>query len=109
MLQNFPVALPSLSEQRAIIEYVDEATASIDAAIARARRQIEVVEEYRTRLIADVVTGKLDVRDAAAHLPEEADDPRPIEEGSSLVDDMDHNLNGVESPEVPALESKVTV
>ena len=48
----------------------------IDAAIARARRQIELVQEYRTRLIADVVTGKLDVREAAAQLPEEAlDEP----------------------------------
>ena len=34
------------------------------AAIARARRQVELVQEYRTRLIADVVTGKLDVREA---------------------------------------------
>ena len=68
MLQNFPVALPSLSEERAIIEYVDEATAAIDAAIERTRRQIELLQEYRTRLIADVVTGKLDVREAAAQL-----------------------------------------
>ena len=45
-------------------------TAGIDAAIDRARRQIELLREYRTRLIADVVTGKLDVREAAASLPE---------------------------------------
>ena len=37
----------------------------LDSAIARARRQIELVQEYRTRLIVDVVTGKLDVREAA--------------------------------------------
>ena len=47
-------------------------TAAIDDAITRARRQIELLREYRTRLIADVVTGKLDVRDAAASLPERA-------------------------------------
>ena len=47
-------------------------TAGIDAAITRARRRIELLREYRTRLIADVVTGKLDVRDAAASLPEGA-------------------------------------
>ena len=51
-----------------------------DAAIDRARRQIELLQEYRTRLIADVVTGKLDVREAAAQLPDEADDQDPIEE-----------------------------
>jgi len=37
--------------------------------MARARRQIDLLGEYRTRLIADVVTGKLDVREAAAELP----------------------------------------
>ena len=35
-------------------------------------REIELLREYRTRLVADVVTGKLDVREAAAQLPEEA-------------------------------------
>ena len=42
------------------------------AAISRARRQTELLREYRTRLIADVVTGKLDVRETAANLPERA-------------------------------------
>ena len=48
-----------------------EATSGIDAKIARARLQSELLEEYRTRLIADVVTDKLDVREAAAQLPDE--------------------------------------
>ena len=69
---NLSVPLPPLPEQTAIVEHLDKATAGIDAAIARARRRIELVQEYRTRLIADMVTGKLDVRDAAAQLPEEA-------------------------------------
>ena len=89
MLQNFPVALPSLSEERAIIEYVDEATAAIDAAIERTRRQIELLQEYRTRLIADVVTGKLDVREAAAQLVEEDDEVAPIDEGAIMQDNTD--------------------
>ena len=44
------------------------------------RREIEVLWEYRTRLIADVVTGKLDVREAAARLPDEAEEPEPLDE-----------------------------
>ena len=64
--------VPPPVEQQSIAEYLDKATADIEAAIARAQRQIELVGEYRTRLIADVVTGKLDVRKAAARLPEEA-------------------------------------
>ena len=58
-----PVCFPPLAVQTAIVEYLDKATADIDTAIDRARRQIELLREYRTRLIADVVTGKLDVRD----------------------------------------------
>ena len=78
-VKNYPILLPPLSEQHAIVEYLDKANASIDAATDRARRQIELVEEYRTRLIADVVTGKLDVRAAAGQLPDEADDEHSME------------------------------
>ena len=65
------VLLPPLSEQSAIVSHIDQATARIGAAIDHTRRQIELLREYRTRLISDVVTGKLDVREAAAQLPEE--------------------------------------
>ena len=79
MLQNFPVALPPLSGQAPIVDHLDKSAAGHDSAIARARRQIDLLREYRTRLIADVVTGKLDVREAAASLAETdpltADDP----------------------------------
>ena len=105
MLQNFPVALPSLSEERAIIEYVDEATAAIE----RTRRQIELLQEYRTRLIADVVTGKLDVREAAAQLPDESDDEEPIDEGGALSDDADGDLYDAGNfKEELAMESEVS-
>ncbi len=44
-------------------------TTFLNTAIARTEREIALMQEYRTRLTADVVTGKLDVRPAAAHLP----------------------------------------
>ena len=94
MLQNFPVALPPPSEQRAIFEHLDKATAAIDDAISRARRQVELVQEYRTRLIADVVTGKLDVREAAAQLPDEPDEEEPVGE-----DDPPEDADGELSPD----------
>ena len=67
------IALPSISEQTAIVAYLDKATADIDAAIDRARREIELLSEYRTRLIADVVTGQMDVRETADGLPDDGD------------------------------------
>ena len=65
--------IPPLPEQAAIVEYLDKATADLDTAVARARREIELLREYRTRLIADVVTGKVDVRAAAAGLGDQRD------------------------------------
>ena len=47
--------------------------------INQTRRQIALLQEYRTRLIADVVTGKLDVREGAANLPNEADVLEPLD------------------------------
>ena len=64
------IPVPPFPEQTAIVAYLDKATADIDAAIDRARREIELLGEYRTRLIADVVTGKVDVREATAELSE---------------------------------------
>ena len=102
--------VPSSAEQQVIIEYLDRATADIDTDIARARRQIELFQEYRTKLIADVVTGKLDVREAAAQLPDEGDDQDPIGEGGSLVEGLDDDLyDADESAEELAMESEVTV
>ncbi len=69
-IANYPISLPPLPEQTAIVAYLDKTIAGIDTAIARARRQIDLMQEYAARLIADVVTGKLDVCEAAAALPE---------------------------------------
>ena len=60
-LNNTYIPLPPHPEQASIAQYVTEATGGTYKAIDRARRQIQLMEEYRTRLIADVVTGKIDV------------------------------------------------
>ena len=73
LLARFPVAIsPSLHEQRDIISAIKDQSAPLTTAISRFEREIELLREYRTRLVADVVTGKLDVREAAAKLPDEA-------------------------------------
>ena len=68
--------VPPLIEQTSIVEYLEKATTDINAATSRSRREIELLEEYRTRLIADVVTGKLDVREATFKLPRVPDESR---------------------------------
>ena len=68
-LGNLPMCLPGADEQQSILEQVKAECSAQDDAIAKARRQIALMNEYRTRLIADVVTGQLDVREAVSQLP----------------------------------------
>ena len=80
-LRTFKVCVPPLSEQAAIVRFLDHIDRRIrryrlvmkklvGAAANRTKRETSLMDEYRTRLIADVVTGKLDVREAAAGLPD---------------------------------------
>lgn len=66
VLQNLKVLYPpSLNEQSNILDHISRETSPINLAISRTEREIALMREYRTRLIADVVTGKADVRDVA--------------------------------------------
>ena len=69
-VKNFHVALSPLDEQQAILNHIASETTIVDTAIQRAYREIELIREYRTRLISDVVTGKLDVRGVELPGPE---------------------------------------
>ena len=72
-IRAFRFTLPPIFEQTAIVRFLDHAATKIATAITRARREIDLLHEYRTRLIADVVTGKLDVCKAVARLPDETE------------------------------------
>ena len=82
-LGTFHVAMPQTTkEQDDIVQEVRSQTAALTAAIERAQREIDLIREYRTRLIADVVTGKLDVRGFVPTEPMPTDETaeEPIEE-----------------------------
>jgi type I restriction enzyme S subunit len=74
-IKAWRVLLPPPEEQQAIVELIEIESGPIDTAIARTEREIALMQEYRTRLTADLVTGKLDVREAAANLPEAPAEP----------------------------------
>ena len=91
---NYPVAVPCRDEQVRIAEGLSAATSDVDATIDTAEREIALIQEFRTRIIADVVTGKLDVRTIAASLPETdeyevADDLSEDEELDDMADNTD--------------------
>ncbi len=83
------IPVPPLPQQRAICAALDTEVAGFKEAISRLNREIELLREYRTRLVADVVTGKLDVRDAAAQLPDETEAPELLADADALADDGD--------------------
>ncbi len=68
-IKSWRILLPPMEEQKKIIQSINSETIHLVSTIERIEREIELLREYRTRLIADVVTGKLDVREAAARLP----------------------------------------
>jgi type I restriction enzyme S subunit len=80
------VPVPPVHEQRNIVEALDVMTRSVSRAIERTEREIDLVREFCTRLIADLVTGKLDVREAAAKLPDESERVETLDRAGALTD-----------------------
>jgi len=80
----FPI---SFDEQRKILEHIANASRAIDQVVTRAEREIELMREYRTRLISDVVTGQVDVR--GIDVPEVAEEELlALEDETAESDDV---------------------
>lgn len=99
-LASSPLALPlTREEQSRIVKHIKSSTRSLDEAIERTQREIALAQEYRTRLITDVVTGKVDVRNLAPDTvgaddgePEAYDEEEELigaEHGGDQTDDRD--------------------
>jgi len=92
MLKNFPVVVPPPEEQEKIVAWIENEVDVFDKSILRAAKEIEIIREYRTRLIADVVTGKVDVRHLAPppgseDLQEAADELEPLDDAAGELED----------------------
>jgi type I restriction enzyme S subunit len=89
-IKSWRILLPPTNEQLDIVHRIDADCAPILTAISRLEREIELLREYRSRLVADVVTGKLDVREVTAKLPveEQAIEPEElVEDDSAMMED----------------------
>jgi type I restriction enzyme S subunit len=73
VVKNLWISMPPVDEQCLIVSVLVTKIDPLNTAIARTEREIALMQEYRTRLTADIVTGKLDVREAAARLPATSD------------------------------------
>jgi type I restriction enzyme S subunit len=81
--------MPPLSEQIDILRLVEEETHHLNKAIDKIQREINLVHEYRTRLVADVVTGKLEVCDVDVSVIGEAENLDIIENNELEADEPD--------------------
>ncbi len=88
---NFVVPVPPIEEQHKIVRHVTTEAARFAEARNRLEQEIALLREYRTRLIAGSVTGKLDVRKAAACVPDEAGEAEPIDETDLIAGDDDED------------------
>jgi type I restriction enzyme S subunit len=90
-IAGLQIVTPPILEQNELLNVVEAKTGALRLGMAAIEGEIALLREHRTRLIADVVTGKLDVREAAARLPDEPDECEPIdalaeEEYDTVVD-----------------------
>lgn len=95
MVSRLRIQIPPVSEQQAIVGFYEKERKSQGLVVSRLHREIELIQEYRTRLIADVVTGKVDVRVAAAALPDEDDSDQEEDELIDAEDGLDEELEAV--------------
>jgi len=99
-LSKMRMSIPPLSEQNEILREVREKVTGLDLALRCAQQEIELIRAYRTRLITDVVSGKLDVREAAAKLPREAAEAGVPQEADVLVESDEGSVE-VEAETMP--------
>jgi len=77
---RLPVPLPPKKEQALLLNYISEHCEEVDKLLIKTQREIDLIREYRTRLISNIVTGKLDVRQLSLELGEELAEPVELDE-----------------------------
>ena len=83
-VRELPITVPPLDEQHRLLKKHMEQSAPMDIAISKATREIELLREFRSRLVADVVTGQVDIRETATRLPHPDEDAGPAADVEAL-------------------------
>ena len=97
-IKGLRLPIPSIKEQEEIVTFISSETATIDYTITRTESEIELMREYRTRLISDVVTGQIDVR--GIEVPEVAEEAlQALDEDAAETDNVIDDEVGMEAEE----------
>lgn len=91
-LMRVGIPAPPIEEQQEIVSAINSETRSLTEGITKAQREIELIREYRDRLISDVVTGKVDVRGLAPAEP-------PLDD-EQIDESIDEGMLGDDEPEL---------
>ncbi|QEH69322.1 restriction endonuclease subunit S [Cellulosilyticum sp. WCF-2] len=86
-MKEIPFIVPPIEEQKMIVDYIPLACAKYDTAIVKLTEEIEVLHELRNKLISDVVTGQIDVRDIEVPEFEYVEEIEDLSENDEEVDD----------------------
>lgn len=81
-IEVLKMPVPPVAEQAKLVDLIERETSGLEEVMARVQSEIALIQEFRVRLIADVATGQLDVRAAAASLPD-------VAEGEAFADTSD--------------------
>ena len=84
-IKNVSIPIPPLPEQNIIVSHIEKETAKLNQTITTIEKEITLVQEYRTTLIAEAVTGKIDVRGYEIPEVEETESYEEMEEELSMV------------------------
>jgi type I restriction enzyme S subunit len=98
-IPKLAIPLPPRPEQEAIVRQIATVVERMSPPIIATGREADLLREYRTRLVADVVTGKLDVREAAVNLPDEPEEVEEPDGSESPVESDDDNEAATEAGE----------
>ena len=97
-VRQLTTTVPPVAEQLVIVSYIEQAVRQWDTHIATLEKGLDFVKEYQTRLIADVVTGQLDIRDHPDAAEGAPDDP-DVKESLDGILDGDGPVVGIEDDE----------
>lgn len=98
-LINITFLHPPLDEQSKICEYMQHRISKIDKSIKQIQREIDLIKEYRIRLISDAVTGKIDVRDMTFSINDEETEEFDELDSCEEMEDTGEEISDIEEEE----------
>ena len=96
-MKDIPFLVPPENEQKDIVDYIPSAFERIENSIAKIQQEIDLITEYCTTLISDVVTGKVDVRHI--EIGDIIEEDTEIDETEDEIMESEEDINTEESGE----------